>query len=272
MAQAQVALVTGVSSGIGRAIQERLSSRGFRVFGTMRSPEPPDGWPSEAERIPLDVRDQESVRSCVGTVLDHAGRIDALVNNAGCMLFGSLEETGIEEAREVFETNFFGVLRITQAVLPAMRRQRYGRIVNIGSLVGVMPAPYQGIYAASKHALEGYSESLDHEVRRFGIRVSVVEPGFTRTELARNGRLTGQSLAAYDGDRHRVVSAVQDSIANGEDPAVVASVVLEALNSPVPRMRYPAGREAKFLSLLRKFAPFTLFDKGLRKQFGLGTG
>ncbi len=150
-----------------------------------------------------------------------------------------------------------------------MREQGDGRIANIGSVVGFLPAPYQGIYAASKHALKGYSESLDHEVRQFGIRVSVIEPGFTRTNIGQNGQLAGHPLVAYDRERNRVLDAVQESITNGEDPARVASVVLEALTSRSPRLRYPAGRGAKFLSRLRNWAPAKFLDKGLRKQFGL---
>ena len=231
--------------------------------------------PNETERLKdvelvrLDVRDDESVRACLETVISQAGRVDALVNNAGYTLIGSLEETSIEEARELFETNFFGVLRVSQAVLPMMRKQGFGRIVNIGSVVGFLPAPYQGIYAASKHALEGYSESLDHEVRQFGIRVSVVEPGFTRTNIARNGQLARQLLAPYADQRNRVVDAVRQSIANGSDPGTVTSVVLEALRSRSPRLRYLAGREARFISALRKFAPDKFFDDGLRRQFKL---
>ncbi len=202
-------------------------------------------------------------------MLDQAGRIDALVNNAGYTLIGSLEETSMEEAKEVFETNFFGVLRMSQAVLPTMREQGYGRIANISSVVGFLPAPYQGIYAASKHALEGYSESLDHEVRQFGIRVAVIEPGFTRTNIAQNGQLAGQLLTAYASERNRVLDAIKERIANGEDPVRVASVVLEALTSRSPQLRYLAGRDAKFVSVLRKFAPSKLFEKGLRKQFRL---
>jgi short-subunit dehydrogenase len=223
------------------------------------------------ELVRLDVRDEESVRSCLRAVLDQARRIDALVNNAGYTLVGSLEETSIEEAKEVFETNFFGVLRMSQAILPIMREQGYGRIVNIGSVVGFLPAPYQGIYAASKHALEGYSESLDHEVRQFGIRVSVIEPGFTRTNIGQNGQLARRPLVPYDSVRNRVLDAVRESVAKGEDPAKVASVVLEALTTRSPRPRYPAGRRARFLSRLRKFVPPSLFDRGLRKQFRLDT-
>src|SRR2546425_2444381 len=266
----KVALVTGVSSGIGRATATLLSGRGFRVFGTMRKPSEINGPLEGVELVRLDVRDEESVRSCLRTVLDQAGRIDALVNNAGYTLIGSLEETSIEEAKDVFETNFFGVLRMSQALLPIMREQGYGRIANISSVLGFLPAPYQGIYAASKHALEGYSESLDHEVRQFGIRVSLIEPGFTRTKIGQNARRTDQSLDVYTGERRRALDAVRAAIAGGAEPATVASVVLEALSAAAPRLRYPVGREARFLSRLRKLAPPGLFDRGLRKQFRLG--
>ncbi len=269
MGEKNIALVTGVSSGIGRATATLLSGRGFRVFGTMRKPSGTNGPLEGVELVRLDVRDEESVRSCLRTVLDQAGRIDALVNNAGYTLIGSLEETSIEEAKEVFETNFFGVLRMSQAVLPIMREQGYGRIANIGSVVGFLPAPYQGIYAASKHALEGYSESLDHEVRQFGVRVAVIEPGFTRTNIGQNGRLAGQPLVAYAHERNRVLDAIRESIAKGDDPAAVASVVLEALTSSSPRLRYLSGRAAKSVSRLRRLLPSKLFEKGLRKQFGL---
>ncbi len=264
-----VVLVTGVTSGIGEATAKLLSELRFRVFGTMRRPNGSNTGLTNTELVQLDVRDNESVRLCVRTVLERAGRIDALVNNAGHSLIGSSEETSMEEAKELFETNFFGTLRMVQAVLPAMREQRSGRIVNISSVVGFLPAPYMGIYAASKHALEGYSESLDHEVRQFGIRVCVVEPGFTRTNLDQNGRLAGQRLEAYARERDRAREAVRASIARGENPARVALAVSEALKSRSPRRRYPAGREAKILTLLKKLAPAQLLDKGIRKQFGL---
>jgi NAD(P)-dependent dehydrogenase (short-subunit alcohol dehydrogenase family) len=269
MSQEKVALVTGVSSGIGRAIAGLLSRHGFRVFGTARGNGEARRSLEEMELIRVDVRDEESIHLCVRTVLDRAGRIDALVNNAGYTLIGSLEETMSEEAKQLFETNFFGVLRTTQAVLPYMRGQRSGRIINIGSVVGFVPAPYQGIYCASKHALEGYSESLDHEVRQFGIRVSVVEPSFTRTNIAQNARVAARPLEAYAGGRTRVLNAIPENIAKGGTPLAVAEVVLKALTSQSPRPRYQVGHEAKFVSRLRKFGPASLFDWGLRKQFRL---
>ncbi len=263
MSQEKVALVTGVSSGIGRAIAGLLSRHGFRVFGTARGNGGAKRALENVELVQVDVRDEESVHSCVRTVLDRAGRIDALVNNAGYTLIGSLEETTTDEAKQLF------VLRMTQAVLRFMRDQRSGRIVNIGSLVGFVPAPYQGIYCASKHALEGYSESLDHEVRQFGIRVSVIEPGFTRTNIAQNSQIAGAPLDVYTEGRNRVLQAVAQNIAKGATPVGVAEIVLKALTSESPRSRYPVGREVKFVGRLRKFAPSSLFDRGLRKQFRL---
>jgi len=270
MVEKKVALITGVSSGIGKATAELLSENGFRVFGTTRKPLETNGQLKNVEIVQLDVRDAEAVRSGVRTVLDRAERIDALVNNAGYALIGALEETSAEEAKQLFETNFFGVLRMSQAVLPVMREQGFGRIANIGSVVGFLPAPYQAIYAASKHTLEGYSESLDHEVRRFGVRVSVIEPGFTRTSISQNSQTVEHPLEVYGSERNRVLHAIREGVANGEDPVRVASVVLESLISRSPRLRYPAGRDAKLTSRLRKFLPSRLFDKGLRKKFGLG--
>ncbi len=272
MAEQKVALVTGVSSGIGLATATRLLEEGFRTFGTIRETSRVTELPADLELIRLDVRDEESVVAGVQTVIDRAGRIDALINNAGAVLVGSLEETSIDEAKELFETNFFGVLRMCQAVLPSMRQQRQGRIVNISSVLGFLPAPYMGIYAATKHAIEGYSESMDHEVRQFGIRVSVVEPGFTRTNLNQNGQLVYQALKDYSNERGRLLSAVAKNIANGAQPDTVASVIVAAITSRTPRLRYPGGREAKLLTLLKKFAPQRFLDKGLRKQFGLAAG
>jgi NAD(P)-dependent dehydrogenase (short-subunit alcohol dehydrogenase family) len=268
MKNERVALVTGVSSGIGQAIATTLVKSGFRTFGTLRDRMKLGQAQGGFELILLDVRDGASVRSAVQTVLDRAGRIDALVNNAGVALIGSSEETSIEEAKQLFETNFFGVLRLTQQVLPAMRNQRAGRIINISSVVGFLPAPYMAVYAASKHAIEGYSESLDHELRQFGIRVSTIEPGFTRTNLGRNGQVVAQ-METYSRDRALALEAIGQAIAKGDDPTTVASLVVKALTDREPRLRYQAGREARLLSRLRKWAPAKLLDKGIRKQFGL---
>jgi short-subunit dehydrogenase len=255
MSDQKVALVTGVSSGIGRAVALLLSSRGFRVFGTVRRLSGSDTSTGNLELIQLDVRDERSVEACAQSVLDRANRIDVVVNNAGHTLVGAQEETGIEEAKQLFDTNFFGVLRVNKTFLPAMRKQRSGRIINIGSMTGFLPAPYQGIYAASKHALEGYSESLDHEVRQFGIRTSVVDPGFTRTQIDKNAIMTRQRLEPYDTERESVLSAVRSNNASGQEPDAVAIVVLKCLENRSPKARYVIGRGAGFVATMRKFAP-----------------
>ncbi len=263
----KVVLVTGVSSGIGKATAARLSEIGFRTFGTVRTPIAQVG---NVEIVPLDVRDSASAEECVATVFERAGRIDVLVNNAGTALLGAAEEMTAEEARDLFETNLFGLMRMTQAVLPAMRRQRSGRIVNISSVLGFLPAPFMSAYAATKHAVEGYSESLDHEVRGFGVRVSVVEPGFTRTGLGHNIRTAQRLLPEYSDVRRRVLERLTDNIDHGTDPADVARAVARAVTDRAPRLRYQAGSEARLLRILRSIAPTAILDQGIRKTFGLG--
>jgi NAD(P)-dependent dehydrogenase (short-subunit alcohol dehydrogenase family) len=264
----KVALVTGVSSGIGRATAALLAASGFRTFGTVRTNVESD---PAVELIRLDVRDAESVTAGVTKVLDLAGRIDVLVNSAGISFVRAAEETSLDEARDLFDTNFFGAFRMTQAVLPAMREHRGGRIVNVTSVLGFLPAPFMSMYAASKHALTGFSESLDHEVRRFGIRAISVEPGFTRTNLGHNSRSDSRGLAAYEAERERVNTRIDSAVERGADPAEVAGVVLRAINDRSPRLHYQVGREARMLRILRSIAPFGLLDNGIRKSFGLGT-
>jgi len=263
-----VAIVTGVSSGIGRATAELLAQRGFRVFGTVRRTSAITAVPG-IDLAQLDVRDDHAAAELVEHVLARAGRIDVLVNNAGYAVAGSAEETSIEQARALFETNFFGILRMMRTVLPPMRARGTGRIVNISSVLGLVPAPYLSVYAASKHALEGHSESLDHEVRPFGIRVSLVEPGFTSTKLGANLEPADTPLDAYAPRRARVLAVVGRAIAGGTHPERVADAVLRAATSSSPHLRYVVGREARLLSYLRRLLPPATFDRGLRRQFQL---
>src|SRR5215207_1712321 len=176
-----VALVTGASTGIGHATAKALQNAGFRVFGTSRraAAERSDG----VTMLTGDVTSDASVAKLVDDILAEAGRIDLLVNNAGFGVTGAAEESSIAQVRSLFETNFYGVVRMSNAVLPIMRKQRGGRILNVGSILGLVPAPYGAYYSASKFAIEGYSESLDHEVREFGVRVAIIEPGATRTSF-----------------------------------------------------------------------------------------
>ncbi len=265
-----IALVTGASSGIGKATAERLALAGYKVYGTSRR----GGQlgPSSFEMLALDVTEDESVAAAVNTLLQREGRIDLLVNNAG---FGvapaGAEESSIEQARAIFETNFFGIVRMTRAVLPQMRQQGSGRILNIGSVLGLLPMPYGALYSATKHAVEGYSESLDHELRTRGIRVSVIEPAFTRTAFDANLMEPDAMLDEYRGNRAGMNQLMVNALAKGDDPAVVAVVVLRAASAARPKLRYTAGSLAGRLSVLRRFAPAALVDAGIRKDFQLDT-
>lgn len=262
-----VALVTGASSGIGYATAKALTNAGYRVFGTSHSAAAPrrDG----ITMLSCDVTDDASVAKLVEDVLAKAGRIDLLVNNAGVGLIGGAEESSIAQAQAVFNVNVFGVMRMTNAVLPVMRRQGKGRIINMSSALGLIPSPYNAIYSSSKHAIEGYSESLDHELRILGIRVALVEPGYTNTAFERNKTKPDQPLSIYDSMRTLTERLMLKSVENGDAPEVVAATVLKTASAVVPKRRYPAGKMAQQVSLLRRFVPESMFDKSLRKQSGL---
>jgi len=262
-----VALVTGVSSGIGRETAQLLAERGARTFGTVRDIRRANPI-ARVELVPMDVNDDGSVTEGVSSVLEKAGKIDILINNAGYSLAGGVEETSVEEARQLFETNFFGVLRVIQAVLPSMRQNGHGRIVNISSMLGLLPGPYRGIYAASKHALEGYTTTLDHEVRAFGIRAVLAEPMYTRTKIAKNEKSVQAAIPAYADQKQRVTEIIEKETANGDDPYDVAEVVYDAAIAKSPRLHYPVG-EGVMLSRLHRFVPSRLFDSLFRRRFQL---
>lgn len=262
-----VALVTGASSGIGLATSRALLRAGYEVFGTSRRsmPNTPDG----IAMLVCDVTDDVSVQSVVADVLTRTGRIDLLVNNAGLALFGGAEESSVAQVQGLFDTNFFGVIRMTNAVLPSMRQAGKGRIINIGSVLGIIPAPYSAHYSAAKHAIEGYSESLDHEVRAFNIRVSVVEPAFVRTVFDQNGIKPDSVLNIYDRARADLENLLRDVMPKADLPEMVGDVVAKAAADIRPRPRYTVGKAAKQVSILRRFAPWAIFDRALRKQFRL---
>jgi short-subunit dehydrogenase len=264
----KVALVTGVSSGIGQASAASLRAAGYRVFGTSRRAV--DGAVVDGvEMLALDVTDDAAVEKAVATVIAAAGRIDVLVNNAGIGIGGGAEESSTEQAQALFDTNVFGTMRVTRAVLPHMRRRKSGRIVNISSVLGFMPAPYMAVYAASKHAVEGYSESLDHEVRNLGVRVVLVEPAYTATAFDQNMAGPDRALPEYDQARQHLGVLMKEVLATADAPQVVAAVVLKAATEASPLLRYAAGPMARKLTLLRRFAPAALFDRSMRKEMRL---
>ncbi len=260
-------LVTGASSGIGASIAHLFHRRGFMVFGTSRSADP--GSPAEFPMLKLDVNSDASAKACVGDVMARTGRLDLLVNNAGFALAGAAEETSIEEAKEQFETNFFGVVRMVKAVLPHMREARSGRIVTIGSLAGLMAIPYNAFYSSTKFALEGYMEALWFELKPFGIGVSLIEPGFVHTALNQTTRVATNLLKAYEGPRDRVIAVVDRSVENGIAPELVAKTVLRAARSKSPHLRYRVGSDARWLPRLKNATPWNVFAYGVRRTFEL---
>jgi NAD(P)-dependent dehydrogenase (short-subunit alcohol dehydrogenase family) len=260
----RVAVVTGASSGIGEAAARALVGAGFTVYGTSRRA-------AAGERrggvvfLPLDVTDDESVAGVVREVLDRSGRIDVLVNNAGIAVSGAAEESSIEQARALFETNLFGSMRMTRAVLPHMRDQGSGRIINVSSVLGFLPAPFGALYASTKHALEGYSESLDHEVREYGVRVLLVEPAYTRTSFDENAVPVDEPLPVYARRRETADVLVAEAVKAGDEPSIAGRAVVAAATDKRPKLRYPAGALARRVSRARRYVPAAAFDKQIRK-------
>jgi NAD(P)-dependent dehydrogenase (short-subunit alcohol dehydrogenase family) len=245
----RVWFITGASRGLGRALTEEVLDSGERVLATARRTDKirdlPRRHPGQAAATALDVTDPAQMRDAVDRALDEFGRIDVLVNNAGYGLLGALEELSDEELRSQFETNLFGLVNVTRAVLPRFRVQRSGHIVQISSLSGVVPNPGESAYAATKFALEGMSESLAQEVAHLGIRVTIVEPGPVRTEFA------GRSLKRADpiDDYADSVGQVRELLAQLDgsqpnDPARVAQAIIEATHQDQPPLHLPLGEQA----------------------------
>ncbi|WP_395364429.1 oxidoreductase [Streptomyces sp. YH02] len=259
-----VALVTGASSGIGKAAALALVEAGFEVVGTSRDTSrvtPLDG----VAFVDLDVAGDASAAAAVQQVVDRFGRIDVLVNNAGTGLMGAAEENSVAQAQAVFDVNVFGVMRMVKAVLPHMRARGRGRVINVSSVVGFLPSPYMAVYAASKHAIEGYTESLDHEVREQGVRALLVQPAYTSTGFESNSPRPDTPLPVYDKRRHAFDRLMVDAIKDGDDPAVVAKAIVAAATDPKPKLRYTAGPVAGRARMLRRMAPAAVFDKQIRK-------
>jgi NAD(P)-dependent dehydrogenase (short-subunit alcohol dehydrogenase family) len=264
----KIALVTGASSGIGQATADRLARRGYKVYGTSRRPA--QAAQGSFDMLTLDVTSDASVEAVVSEVMRLEGCIDLLVNNAGFSTApAGAEESSIEQARSIFDTNFFGIVRMTRAVVPHMRRQGSGRIINIGSVLGFLPAPYMALYAATKHAIEGYSESLDHELRTRGIRISVIEPAYTKTQFDAHLLEADSKLDEYREVRAAVGKRLQELVAAAREPDVVANVVLKVATVARPKLRYTAGGRASRLRWLRRFAPAGFVDVGIRKNLQL---
>ncbi|TMF09431.1 MAG: SDR family oxidoreductase [Chloroflexi bacterium] len=269
-------LITGTSTGIGRAAAEMLAAKGYRVLATMRTPEKgrdlaenakANGW--DLTVVPLDVRDGASVRGA----LDQAGDIDVLVNNAGFEVWGPLEEMTVDDVKDQFETNVYGPFRLITAVLPRMRQRGSGVIVNVSSVAGRVSAPLNGLYSASKFALEALSETIHYEVGHFGVRCHIVEPGGVATPFPDNRRLVG-AAAGDEGSPYRELitqwEAAADRLTGGAraQPEDVAAAILDAIETG-DKLRYPVGQDANLVFTARKAMDDAQFESAMRQQLGL---
>jgi NAD(P)-dependent dehydrogenase (short-subunit alcohol dehydrogenase family) len=260
----RVVLITGASSGIGKLTAALLASRGFTVFGTSRKAS--GGRLDGFEMLQLDITSDESVTTCVSNLLQKTGRIDVLVNNAGQAFTGGLEETSLEEAKAQFDSNFFGAVRMVNAVLPGMRKRRSGQIINIASLAGTFPRPFGGYYGAAKSALIVYSEVLRQELKNLGVRVSVLEPGFFNTHHTRIA--AASSISDYDEIRKRAQSVDEESFEKGGDPQEVAETILKIIESTSPKLHYIVGKEKRYV-LLKRILPDSIMESQTRKHWRL---
>ncbi|NYG46807.1 NAD(P)-dependent dehydrogenase (short-subunit alcohol dehydrogenase family) [Bradyrhizobium sp. IAR9] len=260
-------MVTGASSGIGEATARLLKKKGFTVYAAARRVE--QMKPLEADGIhilPLDVTDEASIRTCVETITAREGRIDILVNNAGYGSYGAVEEVPIEEARRQFEVNIFGLARLTQLILPKMRENRFGKIVNITSIGGKIYTPFGAWYHATKHALEGWSDALRIETAPFGIDVIIVEPGGIRTpwgSIAVDHLRKTSGSGAYAAGVKKAADGMAKLYGGKQlsDPLVIAKTVARAVTAGKPRTRYAAGYMAGPVLFLRWLLPDRVFDR-----------
>ena len=263
----KIILITGASSGFGKAVAERLVSRGYTVYGTSRR----EGVQVEGCRmLQMEVRDKESVKRGVDGIVAREGRVDVVVCNAGMGIGGSLELATQEEIKLQMETNFMGCVNVCQSVLPHMRRQRSGRIVNISSIGGVMGLPYQGFYSASKFAIEGFSEALSAEVKGYGITVSIVEPGDFKTGFTasrHNSQLTADD-EDYGESFSRSLKIIEKEENEGLAPEVLAKTIEKIVNARRPKLRYPvANLEQRLSILLHTLLPGNMFVDVLRSYY-----
>lgn len=265
----RVVLVTGAGSGLGHATAEHLAGAGHRVYGGDIEPRPASG----ITMIPLDVTDDESAARAVATIIEEAGGIDVLVNNAGFGIAGSIEDTSLDEFYSQFEVNFFGVVRMTRAVLPDMRRRGRGLIINISSIGGLISLPFQGAYAASKFAVEGFTEALRMEVAPLGINAVLIEPADFHTGFTAARRMAAASGedSAYAREFRNALQVIEADELHGSDPGIVGPLIARVIENPRPRLRYMVGsRSERLAAMLKRILPGALFLPIIESHYRVG--
>jgi short-subunit dehydrogenase len=274
----QVALITGCSSGIGYETSILLAKNGFRTYATMRNTDKGDKLKEIAEKenldlkiIKLDVTDDYSIQNAIKEIVQETNRIDVLVNNAGNNIAGAVEDLSIEEFKEQFETNFFGLIRVTKVVLPIMRKQNNGIIVNLSSIAGKMAIPLNSAYVSSKFAVEGFSESIRYELEDFGIKVILIEPGVIKSNFYENIKMSKNSLldpkSAYQPITQKIFEAFLPMLEYAFPTKIVADVILEAVNSDNPNIRYAVGDDAKSIIEAREKLSDKEFENWVKEGF-----
>ncbi len=259
-----IILITGASRGIGRATAELLAQQGHTVYGTSRDP---DGVVIHNVRvIRLDVTSEGSALAAVQNVVGKSGRLDVLINNAGISQLGALEEISLIEAQTVFDTNVFGVMRMVKQALPIMRAQGDGKIINVSSIAGIIAVPFQGIYSASKYAIEGYTESLRHEVKHLGIDVSLIQPGDINTTI--QDTVSAKIIDAYAKQRANFLATHAKSMKEAPSAEIVAKTIARVVKTRKPKLRYAVGKEA-FLPTAKRFIPNSFGEMWIRRWFKL---
>ena len=265
----KVVLITGASSGIGKSIGEFLYQKGFSVYGTSRNPERVAN--SQFALLQLDVRNSESIKSCISEILIKSGRIDVVINNAGVGITGPLEEIPTTEIKNNFETNFFGPIEVMKAVLPQMRLQKSGLIINITSIAGYMGLPYRSVYSASKAALEIITESLRMEVKPFGIQITNVAPGDFATNIAA-GRYHAPVVEGSDYEKNysKVLDMMNTHVDTGSNPEEMAEAIYKIIKTPNPKIHYKIGAfMQKFSIVLKRVLPDKVYEKMLMNHYKL---
>ena len=265
----KVVLITGGSSGIGKAMGEFLTAKGFTVYGTSRNPEKYTG--SKFPLIALDVRDGIAITSAINEVIQKAGKIDILVNNAGVGITGPLEEIPASEIKNNFETNLFGPIELMKAVLPQMRKQGSGLIINITSIAGYMGLPYRSVYSASKGALELITEGLRMEVKQFGVHITNIAPGDFATNIAA-GRYHAPLVkgSAYETAYGGTLETMNTHVDSGSNPQQMAEAVYKVIQSPNPDIHYKVGAFLqKFSIVLKRILPDKMYEKMLMNHYKL---
>lgn len=265
----KIILITGGSSGIGKAVGEFLQEKGYTVYGTSRNPETVQN--SKLKLLALDVRNTNSIQSCIDEVIRLEGRIDVLINNAGVGITGPLEEIPMEEIKNNFDTNLFGPIALMKAVLPAMRSQKSGLIINVTSIAGYMGLPFRSIYSASKGALELITESIRMETKAFGIQITNVAPGDFATDIAsRRFHAPVQKGSAYEQVYQAQLDMVNEHVNSGSDPIDMAVAIAKIIESPKPKVHYKVGAfMQKFSIVLKRILPDTVYEKILMNHYKL---